>query len=130
MARTPKRLTRGPSRAAKPKPVQNSIELDELMGEVKPEVVTAPTPAPAAKPVKGKEDWKMGQLRHGHPEQLLPVCPIKRKKSLGDKDPRVVEWWRDNHPELYNIKYERRQTHLNPDVFTKDADEEDEGDDD
>lgn len=116
---------RGRRNAATPQVTQSSTELDELMGGGEPAA------APAVKTAKGKEGWEMGQLRHGSPEQLLPVCPIKRKKSLGDKDPRVVEWWRDNHPELYKEKYRQRQTHLNPDVFVPDADEDekDEGDD-
>lgn len=42
-----------------------------------------------------------------------PVCPIKGAIDAGDKDPEVVAWWYDNHPELAEKKYASRRL-INP----------------
>jgi hypothetical protein len=37
-----------------------------------------------------------------------PVCPFPGDPSMGDKDPEVVAWYRDNAPEEYARRYANR----------------------
>lgn len=37
-----------------------------------------------------------------------PVCPIKGKIGMGDKDPEVIAWWKANYPDEFEIKYAGR----------------------
>lgn len=40
----------------------------------------------------------------------LPIiCPIVGASHLGDKDPAVVNWWRQNHPEEFKNRYSGRR---------------------
>lgn len=40
----------------------------------------------------------------------LPIiCPIVGSNQLGDKDPEVVNWWRQNHPEEFKRRYSGRR---------------------
>ncbi len=44
-------------------------------------------------------------------EQIEPVsgiCPIIPDKTLGDKDPKVVAWYRENAPDEYEERYAGR----------------------
>lgn len=44
------------------------------------------------------------------PERALPIiCPIVGDPMLGDKDPKVVQWWKDNHPEEFKNRYSGRR---------------------
>lgn len=35
-------------------------------------------------------------------------CPIKGSIQLGDKDPEVMAWWKENNPEEYERRYAGR----------------------
>jgi hypothetical protein len=39
---------------------------------------------------------------------FVPVCPFPGDPSMGDKDPEVVAWYRDNAPEEYARRYANR----------------------
>lgn len=44
------------------------------------------------------------------PDIVLPIiCPIVGSNQLGDKDPAVVNWWRQNHPEEFKKRYSGRR---------------------
>jgi hypothetical protein len=48
-------------------------------------------------------------LREVHGDSHAPpVCPFPGDPSMGDKDPEVVAWYRDNAPEEFERRYANR----------------------
>lgn len=68
--------------------------------------------APAATPAPDQEQPPATDPPTGDGGATAPPMPVPDDPTLGDKDPKVVEWYRDNDPEEFRRRYAGRKTHL------------------